>query len=198
MMYRMGYLDYTPIRQIHFSTKQPERNRLFTALKTRYAIGPDEVTLNMVEDLLPKDLNGNCLAFQDGADWTYDPRTKMGKGICPEKSDVVHDFLSFLAEQMIVLNTQKQAEQKRFLGWLESKLSITEKGEMIGLEGLSGKPSSGVISGIIRKERTKRRSTILSACSTRTSDSSRQTSPTPGSSTSSRPSMRNRWLFSVP
>ena len=127
MMYRMGYLDYTPIRQIHFSTKQPERNRLFTALKTRYAIGPDEVTLNMVEDLLPKDLNGNFLAFQDGADWTYDPRTKMGKGICPEKSDVVHDFLSFLAEQMIVLNTQKQAEQKRFLGWLESKLSITEK-----------------------------------------------------------------------
>ena len=38
-----------------------------------------------------------------------------------DESDVVHDLLAFLAEQMIELNKQKQAETKRFLGWLEQR-----------------------------------------------------------------------------
>ncbi len=41
-----------------------------------------------------------------------------------EKSDVVHDFLAFLAEQMIDLNKQKQAEIKSFHTWLETYLGI--------------------------------------------------------------------------
>jgi hypothetical protein len=36
-----------------------------------------------------------------------------------EKSDVVHDLLAFLAEQMIEMNKEKQAETKGFLAWLE-------------------------------------------------------------------------------
>jgi len=36
-----------------------------------------------------------------------------------EKSDVVHDLLAFLAEQMLEMNKQKQQEIKGFLGWLE-------------------------------------------------------------------------------
>jgi hypothetical protein len=40
----------------------------------------------------------------------------------PEEADVVHDLLAYLAEQMIDLNKRKQAEQKRFLGWLEDTL----------------------------------------------------------------------------
>ena len=37
----------------------------------------------------------------------------------PEESDVIHDVLAYLAEQMIELNKQKQTEIKGFLQWLE-------------------------------------------------------------------------------
>ena len=39
-----------------------------------------------------------------------------------EQSDVVHDLLAHLAEQMIEMNKRKQAEVKRFLGWLEREI----------------------------------------------------------------------------
>jgi hypothetical protein len=35
---------------------------------------------------------------------------------------VVHDLLAFLAEQMLEMNKQKQAEIKGFLGWLEGEV----------------------------------------------------------------------------
>ena len=37
----------------------------------------------------------------------------------PERSDVVHDLLAHLAEQMITLNQQKGDEMRGFLAWLE-------------------------------------------------------------------------------
>ena len=37
----------------------------------------------------------------------------------PEQSDVIHDLLAHLAEQMIAMNKEKQAEVKGFLAWLE-------------------------------------------------------------------------------
>ncbi len=43
----------------------------------------------------------------------------------PEESDVVHDLLAALAQRMIDLNQQKQAEMKRFTGWLEGLLKIS-------------------------------------------------------------------------
>ena len=59
---------------------------------------------------------------------------------CPNESDVVHDLLAFLAQQMIDLNKQKQAEMKRFLGWLEGILNIQPgKDGNTGLEALTGK-----------------------------------------------------------
>jgi len=36
--------------------------------------------------------------------------------------DVIHDLLAFLAQQMINLNQHKQAEVRRFLGWLEGQI----------------------------------------------------------------------------
>ena len=42
-----------------------------------------------------------------------------------EQSDVVHDLLAFLAEEMTRLHKEKQAESKGFLGWLESYLGIS-------------------------------------------------------------------------
>lgn len=52
----------------------------------------------------------------------------------PEESDVVHDLLAFLAEEMIRLNKDKQAESKRFLSWLQKKVRLAE-----GIDSLSGK-----------------------------------------------------------
>ncbi|MFM5980446.1 MAG: Eco57I restriction-modification methylase domain-containing protein [Sphaerospermopsis kisseleviana] len=37
----------------------------------------------------------------------------------PSEGDVIHDLLAYLAEQMIELNKQKQAETKGFIRWLE-------------------------------------------------------------------------------
>jgi hypothetical protein len=58
----------------------------------------------------------------------------------PEESDVVHDLLAYLAQQMIEMNKQKQAEMKRFLGWLEGVLRIQpDKKGNTGLDALTGK-----------------------------------------------------------
>ncbi|MCK4822524.1 hypothetical protein KA005_42560 [bacterium] len=40
----------------------------------------------------------------------------------PEKSDVVHDLLAFLAEEMTHLNKEKQGKTKGFLTWLEKEI----------------------------------------------------------------------------
>ncbi len=51
------------------------------------------------------------------------PKDEAGNFIAErEKSDVVHDLLTFLAERMLETNKQKQQEIKGFLGWLESYL----------------------------------------------------------------------------
>jgi hypothetical protein len=56
-----------------------------------------------------------------------------------DKTDVVHDLLAYLAQRMIDLNKQKQAEIKRFLGWLEARLKIRpNKDGKTGIGSLSG------------------------------------------------------------
>jgi type I restriction-modification system DNA methylase subunit len=49
-----------------------------------------------------------------------------------EQSDVVHDLLAHLAEQMMAMNKEKQAEVKGFLSWLETFLGCP-------VDDLSGK-----------------------------------------------------------
>ena len=84
--------------------------------------------LARVEAFLPEDDAGSFLAFKPDATGAE------------EKSDVVHDFLAHLAEQMIELNKQKQAEAKRFLDWLVKQLRITSTSDgKEGLDALTGK-----------------------------------------------------------
>jgi type I restriction-modification system DNA methylase subunit len=137
--YTGGFTGDLIVRLIHFTTPKSECDRLVSELKKLYLNGRRDKSLNVIRELLPKDTDGNFLAFKNGSGWVYDLKKKEGKGTCPEKSDVVHDFLAFLAEQMIDLNKQKQAEQKRFLGWLEGRLGIVPKDDKVGLEVLSGK-----------------------------------------------------------
>ncbi|MCL4876606.1 MAG: DUF559 domain-containing protein [Anaerolineae bacterium] len=82
-----------PIRRIDFTTPINERERL-----VREAIGAYEIGDNT-----------GVLA-------------RTGAALDAGKSDVVHDVLAYLAQRMIDLNKQKQAEVKRFLGWLEGRL----------------------------------------------------------------------------
>lgn len=58
----------------------------------------------------------------------------------PEQSDVIHDLLAFLAEEMIRLNKEKRAEQKRYLDGLVASLHIQpDRDGNAGLDALTGK-----------------------------------------------------------
>jgi hypothetical protein len=57
-------------------------------LKALYQAGKFDDILSSVESCLPKDAQGNFITAQ-------------------EKSDVVHNLLAFLAEQMLEMNKQK-------------------------------------------------------------------------------------------
>jgi hypothetical protein len=92
-----------PICCISFTTPAPERSRLAQELPELYRSGKFDDILAHVEDCLPKDSQGNFIPEQ-------------------EKSDVVHDLLAFLAEQMLEMNKQKQQEIKGFLSWLEGEV----------------------------------------------------------------------------
>ncbi|MDY0391944.1 MAG: hypothetical protein RBR89_00875 [Candidatus Bipolaricaulis sp.] len=65
---------------------------------------------------------------------------QIPEGALWEQSDVVHDLLAFLAEEMIRLNEEKREEMKNFLSWLEAELQIQpDKMGNTGIEALTGK-----------------------------------------------------------
>ncbi len=122
------FLGEIPIRRIYSTTSESERQQRLAELIIQYEQGQDVPLLDTVEALLPKGADGNFLAFAPGA--TGDE----------ENSDIVHDLLTHLAQQMIDLNKQKQVEQKRFLAWLEAALQIhPDKKGRTGLNALTGK-----------------------------------------------------------
>jgi hypothetical protein len=58
----------------------------------------------------------------------------------PEASDVVHDLLALLAEEMLRLNKEKRALQQKFLAYLVDTLRIKpDKNGHVGVEALTGK-----------------------------------------------------------
>lgn len=108
--YTQGFTGQLPVRSINFTTPQEERTRLVKQLIGLYANNSFRQLLEQVDMLLPKDQQGNFLAFKEGATGAE------------EKSDVIHDLLAYLAEQMIEMNKQKNQEIKGFLAWLENYL----------------------------------------------------------------------------
>jgi type I restriction-modification system DNA methylase subunit len=97
--YKPMYVQQIPIRRISFSTPEDERRRLAEELKRLCAARMFEIVLEVVGDCLPKDDLGEFDA--EG-----------------ERSDVVHDLLAHLAEEMIQMNKEKQEEIRGFLAWL--------------------------------------------------------------------------------
>ncbi|MBC7222167.1 Eco57I restriction-modification methylase domain-containing protein, partial [Candidatus Bipolaricaulota bacterium] len=158
-VYRGGYVRFIyqylveiPIRRIASTTPSTERARLVEEAKRLYQTELEahqkpraltEVfskTLQFVEERLqkkhPTDLE---LVRKHNAD-PLNKDWQIPEGALWEQSDVVHDFLAFLAEEMIRLNKEKQAEMKNFLTWLEAELRIQEeKNGSTGIEALFGK-----------------------------------------------------------
>lgn len=101
-----------PIRKINFTTPHDRRQKSLEnaiALYNQYQTNDNsEPILSQIDDHLNQQ---------------------------PEEADVIHDLLAYLAEQMLELNKQKQAEIKSFLQWLERFLgcpidSLTNKSKI--------------------------------------------------------------------
>jgi len=87
------------VRRISFSTPEAERRRFFEELSGLCAAGQFDKVLEVVDSCLPMDAAGDFVAGG-------------------ERSDVVHDLLAHLAEEMIRMNKEKQEEIRGFLAWL--------------------------------------------------------------------------------
>jgi len=101
------YLEQLPIRTITFTTPEKERRQLLEKgkeLYQEYLVNNDwSKVLAFVDECLPQKADGT-------------PNTEQ------EKSDVVHDLLAFLADEMTRLNKEKQSKIKGFLAWLEKEI----------------------------------------------------------------------------
>jgi len=97
------YIDKLPICQIHFLTPAQERKKLIDKLNSLVKSDRYNDVLETVEEYLPRDKKGELI---------------KGK----EKSDVIHDLLAFLAEQMVEMNRQEHKFIQEFLVWLEREI----------------------------------------------------------------------------
>ncbi len=110
-------LKLLPIHHIAFTTPTKERIRLLEKAKGLYTY---------------------CMTKADQTCVTGFVEHHLSKE--PEESDVVHDLLAFLAEEMIRLNKEKRALQQEFLGWLVTTLKILpDKEGRKGIDVLTGK-----------------------------------------------------------
>lgn len=101
--FRAPLVSNLPVRRISFGTPHKKRANYFAAMKTHYEESNFGEILKFVNIFLPKDEQGNLIT----------------KG---ENSDVLYDFLAFLAVGMTKMNKEKQAEIENFLCWLEIEL----------------------------------------------------------------------------
>ncbi len=92
-----------PIRRINFTTPPEERTAIFESLKFIYNANEFDKLIQLVEECLPKDTEGNFVTEK-------------------ETSDVIHDLLAFIAERMIEMNKEKNEEIKGFLEWFEREI----------------------------------------------------------------------------
>jgi hypothetical protein len=96
------YVRELPIRRISFTTPADRRTSLVNEAKELYQ--------SCTQSTEPQPL----LAFIDARLTAQ-----------PEESDVVHDLLAFLAEQMVEMNKEKNKEIKAFLNFVESEIGTS-------------------------------------------------------------------------
>lgn len=137
-------LKELPIRQIFFVTLKLKRKQLLQEAKNCYkkyvVSGKEDSLLFFITSRLMRHHKPDPeLVKKHNAD-PLNKNWQIPEGALWEQSDVVHDFLAFLAEQMIEMNKEKQKEIKGFLNWLESQLKIQpDKCGNSGIDALVGK-----------------------------------------------------------
>ena len=98
------FMEELPIRRINFTTPADERDRQREKAKTLYEFclnkGETDCVLGFVKHHLAAD---------------------------PERSDIVHDLLAFLAEEMVEMNKVKGEEIRGFHRWLEGEIEVEIK-----------------------------------------------------------------------
>lgn len=117
---RIANLERLPVKQIDFTTPADERAAALAHFHALYGLAsPPGPLATRVAGASVGDAFAPLLAFVDeqlpppaGSRTTHNaPRT-----------DIIHDILAFLAEQMIELNRAKQSEMAGFLAWLEREM----------------------------------------------------------------------------
>jgi hypothetical protein len=145
--YKTKYLERFPIRRIAFTTPPDERTRLVGVGITEATefIEHTEEAASVSFSAFSVSVFGRWLDERLSPVHTPDPTLVRQHNADPlnedwqlpeagpvEQSDVVHDLLAHLAEQMMAMNKDKQAEIKGFLAWLETFLGCP-------VDDLSGK-----------------------------------------------------------
>jgi hypothetical protein len=107
LRFRTENVGTIPIRRISFTTPPDRHTALVEQAKALYS-----------EFLGAPDSNDPAFKCEDSLLDFVDERLSA----TPEESDVVHDLLAHLAERMIDMNKDKNAEIKGFLRWLEGEI----------------------------------------------------------------------------
>ena len=100
-------VDSLPLHPIKFVTPEKKRKQLLEQAKKLYQEYLDTQNWNKISAFIAQRLPQKANGTPDAEH---------------EQSDVVHDLLAFLAEEMTRLNKEKQAKIKSFLAWLEKEI----------------------------------------------------------------------------
>lgn len=113
-------IEAFPIRRINFITPPAQRTTHLAQAKQLYT------------QYITKDNQESVLSF-----------VNHHLSQQPEASDIVHDLLAFLAEEMMRLNKEKRTQQQAFLTWLVTTLKIQQQPDKktgkVGIDALQGK-----------------------------------------------------------
>ena len=90
-----------PIRRINFTTSADQRDCQLEKAKTLYQFCLDKESIDCVLGFVNHHLAAD-----------------------PQRADIVHDLLAFLAEQMVEMNKTKGQEIRGFLHWLELEIGV--------------------------------------------------------------------------
>lgn len=99
------YSDFPIIRKIKNNTSIEEKENIVSKLKELYEKNEYTTILSNIGSYISYDSD-------EGFNWSK------------EKSDVIHDFLGFLAQMMIKIKLVKNKEVNRFHRWLEKYLNM--------------------------------------------------------------------------
>lgn len=127
MHYMPGYIERTPVRKISFSTLPSEQTKLLEKMKSLY-----EIYLSTKDQTQLLRFIESCASLEKCEDSVIES----------DKSDVIHDFLSFLSQKMLCLHEERDKEKRGFLRWLERELhvpiaNLAKKKELKDYQGLT-------------------------------------------------------------